>query len=243
MQYENYKFIENDPIQIPHCFSLKEDIEISGFLTASISWGRRKTIIDNAKKIMLYMDNSPYDFILNHTSTDLYRIQHFAHRTFNKEDLFFFIKSLQNIYTQLGGLEAVFSKSQSLTNGIINFRDKFFSISYPLSSTKHVANINKGSAAKRLNMFLRWMVRDNKNNVDFGIWRDIKSSDLFIPLDVHGARTARKLNLLKRKQNDWQSVVELTNELKKYDFEDPIKYDFALFGIGVNNDDIYLDFS
>ncbi|MDR2835068.1 MAG: TIGR02757 family protein [Bacteroidales bacterium] len=229
-------FIENDPISIPHLFSCKEDIEISGFITATIAWGNRTMIINNATKFMNYLDNSPFDFVLNHSENDLLKLKPLVHRTFNGDDFIFFIKSLKNIYLNYGGLEKIFSKNIQLKDNLINFYKIFFYIEHLSKTQRHIANVEKGSAAKRINMFLRWMVRNDCRGVDFGLWKNISPADLFIPLDVHCGRMARMLELLNRKQNDWKAVVELTENLKKFDENDPVKYDFALFGLGVNND-------
>ncbi|MBU2996158.1 TIGR02757 family protein [Cellulophaga baltica] len=236
LQYNHPTFLDTDPIQIPHSFSLKEDIEISGFLTATIAWGNRKSIITNAKKMMTLLDDSPYDFIMNYEEDDLARFDEFKHRTFNGEDLKFFIKSLRNIYLNHGGLEAVFEKyiiNDSLQPSITAFKKVFFEMPHPTRTTKHVSDPLKGSAAKRINMFLRWMVRDASTGVDFGIWKKISSSALSCPLDVHSGNVARKLGLLTRKQNDAKALKELDLNLKNLDPNDPSKYDFALFGLGV----------
>jgi uncharacterized protein (TIGR02757 family) len=239
-KYNQVDFIELDPISIPHKFSRKEDIEIAGFLTSSISWGNRKAILKSANQLMNWLDNAPHDFVVNHSNSDLKPFDKFVYRTFNGSDCTLFIKSLQNIYLKHKGLEEVFTlgykKNNSIEGAISNFRELFFSIDHPTRTQKHVANPLKGSSSKRLNMFLRWMVRKDKNGVDFGIWEDINRADLMIPLDVHSGTIARKLGLLKRNANDWKSVVELTNKLKEFDTEDPIKYDFALFGLGVNGE-------
>ena len=235
---ENYKrynrpdFIESDPISIPHKFSKKEDIEIAGFFSATIAWGQRPTIIKNANELMKRMDFSPYEFVLYHTKKDLLQFKNFKHRTFNGVDCAFFIKSLQNIYKKHKSLEYVFTGSDA-KSAITNFRQLFFSIPHPHRTEKHVSNPEANSSSKRLNMFLRWMVRKDKCGVDFGIWKNIKMSELMCPLDVHSGNVARKLGLLQRKQNDWQSVEELTSRLKLFDANDPAKYDFALFGLGV----------
>jgi uncharacterized protein (TIGR02757 family) len=239
LKYEKFDrpdFILNDPIQIPHSFSKKEDIEISGFIAATIAWGIRKSIINNAKSFMTLMDNSPHDFILNHSKADLKRFDNSVHRTFNSIDLCFFIESLKNIYENHGGLENVFSEKGSVYDGLLNFHSVFFSISHLQRSRKHVAKVDSGAAAKRLNMFLRWMVRQDKRGVDFGLWKSLNQADLFIPLDLHTGNIARLLGILNRPQNDWKSVLELTNVLRGFDPVDPIKYDFALFGVGVNED-------
>lgn len=234
--YNRPTFLEADPIQIPHSYTLKEDIEISAFLTATIAWGNRKSIITNAKKMMELLDNSPYDFILNHKKTDLARFDNFVHRTFNGEDLKFFILSLKNIYLKHRGLEAIFKKNStnnSMQPAISEFKNVFFEIPHPKRTTKHISDPMKGSAAKRINMFLRWMVRDASTGVDFGIWQSIPTAYLSCPLDVHSGNVARKLNLLKRKQNDAKALAELDKNLRKMDANDPAKYDFALFGLGV----------
>jgi len=234
--YNQPKFIESDPIQIPHQFLKKEAIEIAGFLTATIAWGNRTMIIKNAAKMMKLMDDSPFDFVINHQNKDLDCFNGFVHRTFNAVDLKYFIRALQHIYKKLGGLESVFKPlpgESDMQMAIHRFKQYFFEIAHPQRSTKHISNPVKGSAAKRINMFLRWMVRPNNTGVDFGIWKSILPSQLSCPLDVHSGRVARKLGLLKRKQNDWKAVIELDKKLRLLDPNDPAKYDFALFGLGV----------
>jgi len=236
VQYNNPKFLESDPLQIPHLFTKKEDIEISAFLTATIAWGNRKSIINNARRMMELLDNAPHDFIMNHQETDLDHLTGFVHRTFNEEDLRYFVKSLKNIYTEHGGLEAVFKKwavANSLQPAISNFKQLFFELPHRPRTTKHVSDPLKGSAAKRINMFLRWMVRDNSTGVDLGIWKSLTPAQLSCPLDVHSGKVARKLKLLQRKQNDAKALAELDASLRILDPEDPVKYDFALFGLGV----------
>ena len=234
--YNQSNFVEHDPISIPHQFSKKEDIEVAGFLAATIAWGQRVTIINNANKILKIMDYAPHDFILNHTQSDLDRTKGFVHRTFNSIDLQFFFKSLKNIYENLGGLEAAFLQKEGSDNSISNFKQLFFSVNHEKRTQKHIADPLKKSTAKRINMYLRWMVRSDKNSVDFGIWKTHQSKNLMIPLDVHTGNVGRTLGLLTRKQNDWQAVEELTTSLRHYDSNDPVKYDFALFGMGVNGD-------
>jgi len=233
--YNRETFIETDPIQIPKAFSKKEDIEIAGFLASTIAWGQRPTIIKNAKKLMQWMDEAPHDFVMNAQASDLEIFAEFKHRTFNGEDAIFFMQSLQNIYKNHGGLENVFSKQNNgdAKDSIANFREIFFSIDHPQRTEKHVSNVLKKSSAKRLNMFLRWMVRNDKRSVDFGIWEKISPADLYLPLDVHTGRVGRKLGLLNRKQDDWPAVNEITNFLRQLDPNDPVKYDFALFGLGI----------
>lgn len=236
--YNHREFIDTDPIQIPASFSKKEDIEISGFLAAVIAWGQRKTIINNSKRLMEFMDHSPYDFILHHSDSDLQAFENFVHRTFNSDDCLTFIYALRKIYREEEGLEALIYQSflkdkLNPGNGWSEFKKFFFDIPHLRRTEKHLPDPLKGSAAKRMNMFLRWMVRKDDQGVDFGIWKKLTPSQLYIPLDVHSARVARKLRLLKRKQNDWKAVLELTDRLRKIDPEDPVRFDFALFGMGV----------
>ena len=234
--YNNPKFIESDPIQIPHLFKLKEDIEIAGFLTAIISWGNRKMIIKNGHKMMDLLGNSPYDFIINHKDSHLDSFDSFVHRTFNNIDVKSFIKSLQHIYNHHNGLEAALSiedNTNSYKTAINSFKQVFFEIPHQQRTKKHISDPLKNSAAKRINMFLRWMVRNDNAGVDFGIWKTHNPKNLSCPLDVHSGNVGRKLHLLNRKQNDWKAVVELDNSLRSFDKKDPVKYDFALFGLGV----------
>lgn len=235
-QYNSPEFITTDPIQIPHQFSKKEDIEIAGYLTATISWGNRKSILTNANSLMERMDNDPYSFVINHSQEDLSSLDNFVHRTFNDQDLKYFISSLKNIYLHHEGLEAIFTRfaeDNSLQAAIHEFKKIFFELSHLPRTQKHVSDPLKNSAAKRINMFLRWMVRIDSNGVDFGIWNQLKPSQLSCPLDVHSGNTARKLGLLQRAQNDGKAVSELDLNLRKLDPIDPVKYDFALFGLGV----------
>ncbi len=236
--YNQSYFIHNDPIAIPHSFTLKEDIEISGFLVATIAWGQRSTILRNGNRLIELMDNSPYDFVLNFKPKDLKVFDTFVHRTFNSIDCKYFLIALQHIYRRKGGLNKVFLDSLNVHNcniglAISTFRQTFFSLSYPKRSLKHISDPTKNSSAKRICMFLRWMVRRDKN-VDFGIWTNISPGILAIPLDIHTGRVSRSLGLLERKQNDWKAVMELTTNLRKFDPLDPVKYDFALFGLGIN---------
>lgn len=234
--YNNPNFIESDPIQIPHGFSLKEDIEIAGFLTATIAWGNRKMIINNSKKMMDLMGNSPYDFVMNHKDYHLENLETFVHRTFNGNDFKTFIKALQNLYQNHGGLETFFTNKQedlSMQPAISAFKKYFFEVDHLQRTTKHISDPMQGSAAKRINMYLRWMVRQDNNGVDFGLWKNISTAALSCPLDVHSGNVARKLGLLIRKQNDGKALLELDTELRKLDKNDPVKYDFALFGLGV----------
>jgi len=232
--YETLKFIESDPIQIPHLFSKKEDIEIAGFLAASIAWGQRPTIIRNATFLVEHMDMAPYDFIVNFTEDDLEPFANFKHRTFNFDDLKTFFLSLQNIYKYHGGLESSLSqKPENMAENISLFKKTFFESEHLPRTQKHVSDPLKGSAAKRLNMYLRWMSRSAKGGVDFGIWTKLQPKHLYLPLDVHTANVSRKLGILKRKQNDWKALDEVMATLRELDANDPVKYDFALFGLGV----------
>ncbi|KRO87797.1 MAG: hypothetical protein ABR90_03980 [Cryomorphaceae bacterium BACL29 MAG-121220-bin8] len=234
-QYNQKVFIESDPIQVPHEFKLKQDIEIAAFLTSTIAWGQRKTIIKNAKIMIENLDNSPYEFIVNSTEKEIEKL-YVKHRTFNEIDFRYFIKKLKELYTKYNDLETVFCLTQNRFNmhdSIHNFKKIFFNIDFPIRTTKHISDPRKGSASKRINMFLRWMVRDDNNGVDFGIWNNINKSILSCPLDVHSGNVARKLGLLNRKQNDHKAVLELDKNLRALDKNDPVKYDFALFGLGV----------
>jgi len=233
--YQSQEFIEADPIQIPHCFSKKEDIEIAGFLAATIAWGNRTSIIKNATKMMSLMDESPHDFITNHEAKDLEVFNGFVHRTFNAEDLKYFVGALQNLYKNHGGLETAMSQDAAelgVQTALHHFKKRFFELPHQIRTQKHLADPLKGSAAKRINMYLRWMVRSSSTGVDFGIWESIHSRQLSCPLDVHSGTIARKLGILDRKQNDAKAVLELDNQLRLMDAEDPVKYDFALFGLG-----------
>ncbi len=234
-QYNNPNFIESDPIQIPHRYKIKEDIEISGFLASTIAWGNRKMIINSATKMMDVMGNNPFDFVMNASNNQIEAIDNIVHRTFNSEDFRYFIKSLRNIYKNHGGLENVFSANNSinLQNRISEFKKIFFEIDHPLRTTKHISDPLKGSSSKRINMFLRWVSRKDRNGVDFGIWNTISPSELSCPLDVHSGNVARALGILNRKQNDQKALMELDEALRKFDPTDPVKYDFALFGLGV----------
>ena len=236
LQYNTLDFIESDPVQIPHLFSLKEDIEIAGFLSATIAWGNRKMIINNSHRMMDLMGNAPFDFVMSHTENDLERLETFVHRTFNGIDFACFIRSIQHIYTNHGGLEAVFSKHQethSMQKSIHEFKKIFFEVPHQYRTQKHISDPLNNSAAKRINMYLRWMIRQDNKGVDLGIWKSISTASLSCPLDVHSGNVARKLAILTRKQNDGKALSELDLKLREFDAKDPVKYDFALFGLGV----------
>jgi len=236
--YNNPEFIEKDPVSIPHLFTKKEDIEIAGFLAATLAWGQRVTIINKAHELMDRLDYSPHNFVMNASEKEIGSLSSFVHRTFQGEDCMSFILALQKIYLNHGGLEEVFTSgykvNSTIKESITWFREVFFSTEHLHRTRKHVPDPLKGSAAKRINMYLRWMVRLDDKGVDFGIWKSINTSDLLCPLDLHSGNVARKLGLLDRKNDDWQSVEELTANLRKFDPLDPVKYDFALFGTGVN---------
>ncbi|MFM7017986.1 TIGR02757 family protein [Flavobacterium sp.] len=234
--YNRPKFIESDPIQIPHRYTLKEDKEIAGFLAATIAWGNRKMIIQNSIKMMDLLGNSPYDFILNHNENDLENLEKFVHRTFNGQDFTYFIKSLKNIYLNHGGLENIFTKHQesdSLQSAITEFKKIFFELDHSIRTEKHVSDPSKNSSSKRINMWLRWNCRQDSKGVDLGIWKNISPAKLSCPLDIHSGNVARKLGLLTRTQNDGKALSELDSNLRLLDPKDPVKYDFALFGLGV----------
>ncbi len=234
-KYNQPFFIETDPIQIPKKFSEKKDIEIAGFLTATIAWGSRTTIIKNATKLMSLLEYRPYDFIMNASAKDRKELEKFVHRTFNGADCFYFVRSLQNIYKNHGGLQSVFETGYKKGSTVKSALEYFYSVFFEVQgerTRKHVSNVAAGASGKRLNMYLRWMLRKDNRGVDFGIWDKIPMSDLMLPLDVHTGNVARKLGLLSRKSNDWKAVEEVTLAIRAFDSTDPIKYDFALFGLG-----------
>lgn len=236
LKYNQPFFIESDPIQVPKMFSGKENIEIAAFLTATISWGNRLSIIKNATKLMGLMENEPHDFVLNASSSELAGLNDFVHRTFNGRDCIYFIQSLRNIYQNHDGLQSVFETGFRKENNVKSALTEFYKVFFEISgerSRKHISNVEKGASAKRLNMFLRWLVRNDKSKVDFGLWTGIPQSALLLPLDVHTGNVARKLGILQRKSNDWKAVEEVSKSLQNFDSTDPIKYDFALFGLGV----------
>jgi uncharacterized protein (TIGR02757 family) len=233
-EFNAKKFISTDPIQIPHNYTHPRDIEVIALLVATIAWGNRTMIIRNGEALMKIMGDSPHDFVLNYNSELINQIA-FVHRTFNLIDLDFFFRGLKHIYLESNSLEEAFSSNSKMFGAggrILSFRERLFAVDHELRSEKHVSNPLKNSSAKRLNMFLRWMVRKDRNGVDFGIWKSISTSELMLPLDVHTGRVARKLGLLTRKQNDWKALEELMIRLRTFDPEDPVKYDFALFGLG-----------
>lgn len=234
--FEYPQFLKQDPIQIPHRFNKKEDIEIAGFLIATIAWGNRVSIIKSGNCMMDLMDNDPHHFVMEHNEADLKPLKKFVHRTFNGIDFIYFIKALRNIYSFHKGLEAVFyqkGNTSTMYENIHLFKKTFFELEHEKRTEKHVSDPLNGSAAKRLNMYLRWMVRSATMGVDFGIWKQLSTAQLSCPLDVHSGNVARSLGILKRKQNDQKALIELDTALRKFDPLDPVKYDFALFGLGV----------
>jgi hypothetical protein len=235
-QYNRPDFITNDPIAIPHQFSKQPDIEIAGFFAAIFAWGNRTTILNKTRALLQLMDNAPHQFILQHREKELNALLSFKHRTFQSTDLLYFIVFLQHHYKKYESLESAFARSNSgMEMRLIDFHDYFFSLPHaPERTRKHVASPGRGSTCKRLNMFLRWMVRKDKSGVDFGIWKTINPSELICPVDVHVSRVARKLGLIERKQTDWSTALELTEALRAFDPKDPVKYDFALFSLGAN---------
>lgn len=238
--YENESFIKNDPISVPHRFTAAADIEIAGLFAAVFAWGLRKTIISKSLELLQLMDNAPHDFILHHTDKDLQALEGFKHRTFQPPDTLYFVHFLHVFYQEHTSLEEAFRDKDGgyndMESGLIEFRKRFFDSEYALQRTrKHVPSPARKSATKRINMFLRWMVRSSDRGVDFGLWKKIKPAQLYIPLDVHVTRVARDLGILSRDKNDWKAVVELTSYLRQLDPNDPVKYDFALFNMGVNN--------
>ena len=241
IQFNNPSFIKDDPVCIPHLFSKKQDIEIAGFFAAIFSWGIRKTIINKSKLLLQLMDNAPHDFCLHHNDEYLKKVERFCHRTFNDTDLLYFISFFKFHYSKHNSLEVAFFNNETIKQfdnvveqSLNYFYQYFFSLEdVPARTKKHIASPQKNSTCKRLNMFLRWMVRNDAKGVDFGIWKKISPSQLICPVDLHVARVAKHFNLLKRKQVDWLAAVELTEALKKFDKKDPVKYDFALFSLGI----------
>ena len=240
-QYNHPGFIVNDPVSVPRLFTTRQDIEISGFLAATISWGNRKSIVANANRLVRLMGGEPYEFMVNAGPEDFKPFRNFIHRTFNGDDCLFFIASLQHIYKEYHSMEPLFStmNEYGAAHAIGRFRKVFLDTEHLRRSEKHISDPMAGSAAKRMNMFLRWMVRRDNHGVDFGLWRSIDPANLICPLDVHSGNVARRLGLLQRKANDWRAAEELTANLRQFDPSDPVRYDFALFGMGVNG----LDFN
>jgi uncharacterized protein (TIGR02757 family) len=235
-QYNRPGFVEADPISIPHRYKKKQDIEIAGLFAAVLAWGQRVTIINKSNDLLNLMENSPHEFLLHHKASDLRRFNHFKHRTFNPTDTLYFIEFLSHYFKRHDSLEPLFqvsTQAENIEQGLINFRRVFFSLAYPTRTKKHISSPESKSACKRINMYLRWMVRNDNKGVDFGLWKNISPAQLICPCDVHVERVAKKLKLMGGNQVNWQSAVELTGNLKKLDPMDPVKYDFALFGLGI----------
>lgn len=239
-RFNTQSFIPNDPVSIPHCFKKKQDIEIAGFIAAVLAWGQRVTIIRKCSEFLTWMDNAPYDFVLNYQERDLVPFEQFRHRTFNGTDALYFIEALRSIYREHSSMENLFMPAGAdvtIEQALIRFHHRFFSIEdHPSRTRKHLPTPERKSTCKRINMYLRWMVRRDNRGVDFGLWRNISPAQLVSPCDVHVDRVARKLRLVRRKQTDWFTALELTENLRKLDPADPVKYDFALFGLGVEGD-------
>ena len=236
LEYNSPGFIEFDPISIPHQFKTKQDIEIAGFFASILAWGQRKTIINSCNRLIDLMDGQPFDFIINHKESDLIRFEGFVHRTFQTTDLLYFIYFLNDYYKSHDSMEDAFCRGNNMYERLVSFHDIFFNLPHtPDRTRKHIATPIRNSSCKRLNMYLRWMVRKDEYGVDFGIWDNIPTSQLICPFDVHVGRVSRRLGLVKRKQNDWKAATELTEGLRRFDSDDPCKYDFALFGIGLED--------
>ncbi len=237
-KYNREEFVEHDPISVPHSFTDTHDREVAGFLASTIAWGNRKAIVKSAHRMMTYMDGAPADFVKNASQSELDGVQSYVHRTFNGMDFRDFIVALRGVYQKHGSLggffESSYATNQDMRVVLSEFRREFFSCEHQPRCEKHLSSIDKGAACKRTNMFLRWMVRHDDRGVDFGLWRGIPMSALYIPLDVHVGNMAREMGLLTRKQSDWKSVAELTERLREFDEQDPVRYDFALFGAGID---------
>lgn len=238
VRFNTPDFIEHDPISLPHRFSRKEDIEIAGFLAATIAWGNRKAIVKSGQRLINLLENDPYNFIMEASDAERAKVCDFVHRTFNGQDCLYFLESIRNIYTNHGGIGAYFEgeygQSGDIRTALHGFWKLFFSLDHPTRVEKHLSSIAKGAACKRINMYIKWMVREDNKGVDFGLWKTIPSSALYLPLDVHTAAVGRSLGLLERKQNDWRAVEEITSSLRLFDISDPVRYDFALFGAGIH---------
>ena len=238
-KFNNESFIEADPISVPHSYADAGDIEISGLLASTIAWGNRKAIVQSSHRMMRYMDNSPKDFVLNASDAEIATLSSYVHRTFNGEDLQDFVRALRHIFNKWGSIggffESRYAEHQDLRRVFSEFRREFHSVEHNPHSEKHMSSIDKGAACKRLCMYLRWMVRRDDRGVDFGLWRGIPMSALYMPLDIHTSRMGRGLGLLERKQNDWKAVEELTASLREFNTEDPVRYDYSLFGVGITH--------
>lgn len=237
-KYNRAEFIESDPISVPHLFTERHDMEVAGLLASTIAWGNRKAIVKSARRMMLYMDHAPADFVRNASPAELQHLQSYVHRTFNGQDFIDFILCMRHIIEGWGGIGEFFEQNYTQTHSIAEvlsrFRREFFTCNHNPHCEKHISSIDKGAACKRLNMYLRWFVRRDERGVDFGLWRKIPMSTLYLPLDVHTGNMGRALGLLKRKQSDWKATVEITDSLRTFDAADPVRYDFSLFGAGID---------
>lgn len=237
-KYDRPEFIAEDPISVPHMFTGREDREIAGFLAATIAWGNRKAIVKNARRMMEFLDNDPYRFVMEASDADLACLRQFVHRTFNGGDFTAFVLALRRLYREKGGIgrffEDRFAATGDMRTVLSEFRHEFFACDHPQRCEKHLSSIDRKASCKRLNMYIRWMVRRDDRGVDFGIWDSIPASALYLPLDVHSGNMSRALGLLERRQNDWRAVEEVTATLRGFDADDPVKYDFALFGAGID---------
>lgn len=237
-KYNRPEFIEPDPISIPHSFSDKADKEIAGFFASTIAWGNRKAIVKSAQRMMQYMDYAPADFVRNASEKDLATLQSYVHRTFNGQDFTDFVLAIRGITERFGGIgdyfENEYERTKDLAAVLSSFRREFFSCEHNTHCEKHLSSIDKGAACKRLNMYLRWFVRHDDRGVDFGLWRKIPMSALYLPLDIHTGNMGRALGLLSRRQSDWKATVEITENLRAFDAEDPVRYDYSLFGAGID---------
>lgn len=241
-RYNNESFIEADPISVPHSFTRPVDREIAGFLAATIAWGNRRAIVQSAHRMMRYMDNAPEDFVRNATEADMEYLRTYVHRTFNGVDFQDFVRGLRHIINEWGSVgnyfETRYEEHGDLRPVFSDFRRDFFAVEHDPHCEKHLSSIDKGAACKRLCMYLRWFVRHDDRGVDFGLWRRIPMSALYMPLDIHTGRMGRNLGLLGRKQSDWKAVEELTASLRELHADDPVRYDYSLFGLGISGDDI-----
>lgn len=237
-KYNTPDFVEHDPISVPHLFAGREDREIAGFLAATIAWGNRKAIVKSARRMVDFMDGRPYDFTMNASNEELAALERFVHRTFNGGDFRSFVLALRRMYRDRGGIGGFFEERYTVTGDIktvlSEFRREFFDCDHLPRCEKHLSSIDKKASCKRLNMYIRWMVRDDVHGVDFGMWKKIPASALYLPLDLHSGNMSRALGLLERKQNDWAAVEQVTQALRSFDAADPVKYDFALFGAGID---------
>ena len=237
-KYNRTEFIEPDPISIPHSFTDRDDREVAGFLAAAIAWGNRKAIVKSARRMMQYMDNAPADFVRNASERELAHLQSYVHRTFNGQDFTDFVLCMRHIMEHHGGIgqffESRYEATQDMAQVLSDFRREFFACDHSTHCEKHISSIDKGAACKRLNMYLRWFVRHDERGVDFGLWRKIPMSALYLPLDIHTGNMGRALGLLTRKQNDWKATAEITAALREFDAEDPVRYDYSLFGAGID---------